>query len=146
MRRGTNISPYIPKGHYNRYRVLEEICYSWRKDEGARTRVKMGKKGLEVWKKQSGEDVYTQVPNDSLGKLPEVAMIRREDRQEDRSLTISLPTGRPGYTPPPGRGQQGKRDRSKSSTKSPDSRSPPNKKTDEGYEREKSNDRIEALE
>ena len=140
MRRGTNISPYIPKEHYNRYRVLEEICYGWRKDEGARTRVKMGKKGLEVWKKQSGEDVYTQVPNDSLGKLPEVAMIRREDRQEDRSLTISPPTGRPGYTPPPGRGQQGKRDRSKSSTKSPDSRSPPNKKTDEGDGREKKDD------
>ena len=132
MRRGTNISPYIPKEHYNRYRVLEEICYNWRKEEGARTRVKMGKKGLEVWKKERGEIEYTQVPIDSLGELPEVAMIRREDRQEDRSLTSSPPAGRPGYTPPPVKGQHGKRYRSKSNTTSPDSRSPPNKKADEG--------------
>ena len=132
MRRATNISPYIPKEHYNRYRVLEEICYNWRKEEGARTRVKMGKKGLEVWKKERGEIEYTQVPIDSLGELPEVAMIRREDRQEDRSLTSSPPAGRPGYTPPPVKGQHGKRYRSKSNTKSPDSRSPPNKKADEG--------------
>ena len=136
MRRGTNISPYIPKEHYNRYRALEEICYNWRKDEGARTRVKMGKKGLEVWKKKSGEANYTEVPTDSLGELPEVGMRRKESR-EDKNLTRSPPTGRPGYTSPPVRGQQVKRNRSKSNTASPESRSPPNKKTAEVDESKK---------
>ena len=131
MRRGTNISPYIPKEYYHRYRKLEEICYHWRKNEGARTRVKMGKKGLEVGKKDSGELDYSQVPIDYLGELPEVAVNMREESREDRSLTSSPPAGRPGYTPT-APGQQGKRERSKSTTKSPGSRSPPNKKTAEG--------------
>ena len=146
MRKGTSITPYIPKEHYNRYRVLEEMCYSWRKEEGARTRVKMGKKGLEVWKKERGEIEYIQVPIDSLGELPEVTMIRREDRLEDRSLTSSPPAGRPGYTPPTAKVQQGKRDRSKSNTKSPESRSPPNKKADEGKGMEENDENNKASE
>ena len=132
MRRGTTISPYIPKEHYSRYRAMEEICYNMRKEEGARTKVKMGERGLEVWKKEPGDLDYNKVPIDSLGELPEVGMPKKEESREDRHLTRSPPAGRPGYIPPSARWQQGKRDRSKSNTASPASRSPPNKKADEG--------------
>ena len=103
-----------------------------RKEEGARTKVKIGERGLEVWKKEPGELDYNKVPIDSLGELPEVGMLKKEESREDRQLTRSPPAGRPGYTPPSARWQQGKRDRSKSNTASPASRSPPNKKADEG--------------
>ena len=103
MTRGTTISPYIPKEHYSRYRAMEEICYNWRKEEGARTKVKMGEMGLELWKKEPGHLEYIKVPLDSLGELPEVAMYDKEETREDRQLTSSPPAGRPGYTPPSGR-------------------------------------------
>ena len=99
----------------------------------------MGERGLEVWKKEAGDQDYVKVPIGSLGELPEVAMAKKEDSRQDRELTNSPPTGRPGYTPPSGRWHQGKRDRSKSNTKSPASRSPPNKKSDEGAGRKESN-------
>ena len=132
MRRGTTISPYIPKEHYSRYRAMEEICYNLRKEEGARTRVKFGRRGLEVWKKQPGVLEYSKVPINSLSELPEVDMLRKKESREDRQLISSPPAGRPGYTPPPAQGKQWKRYRSKSNTQSPESRSPPNKKTYEG--------------
>ena len=92
----------------------------------------MGEYGLEVWKKEPGDLDYNKVPIDSLGKLPEVAMLKKEESREDSQLTSSPPAGRPGYTPPSGRRQQGKRVRTKSSTASPESRSPPTKKAGEG--------------
>ena len=131
MRRGTTISPYIPKEHYSRYRAMEEICYNWRKEDGARTKVKMGEKGLEIWKKESGDPDYSKVPISSLGELPEVAFLKNEERREDTQQTSSPPAGRPGYTPPSGQWNQGKRYRTKSSTRSPESRSPPTKKAAE---------------
>ena len=126
MRRGTNVSSYIPKEYYEQYRALEEICFKWRKEEGYRTRVRMGREGLEVWRKRGVELVYSQVPLAVLGELPPVTVLRREVRQENRSLTSSPPVGRPGYTPP-----KKKRPRSMSQSKSPSSRSPPGKKPDE---------------
>ena len=131
MRRGTNISPFIPKEFYERYRAMQEVCYRWRKEEGYRTKVRMGRKGLEVWRKIGDEMEYSEVVVDSLGELPPVNMHKRKETQEDRSLTSSPPAGRPGYTPPSARAKQGKRPRTKSKTESPSSRSPPNKKTDE---------------
>ena len=133
MRKGTNITSYIPKEHYERYRALEEICYRWRKEEGyCRTKVRMGRKGLEIWRKRGEEMEYSQVPLYTLGDLPEVSLVRKEERQEERSMTTSPPPGRPGYTPTSARGKQGKRGRSKSGTMSPESRSPPSKKSGEG--------------
>ena len=129
MRRGTIITPYIPKEHYERFRVMEEICYRWRKEERCRTKVRLGEKGLEVWRKRGEELEYSKVPLDTLGNLPPVSMIRREERHVDRSLTSSPPPGRPGYTPPSDRRKKGKRGRNNSTSKSPESRSPLNKKT-----------------
>ena len=129
MRRGTTITPYIPKEHYDRYRALEEICYRWRKEENFRTKVRMGESGLEVWRKRGEEQEYSKVPLDSLGELPPVTQYRREGGQVDRSITSSPPAGRPGYTPASARSKKGKRGRSKSETKSPESRSPLSKKT-----------------
>ena len=131
MRRGTTVSPFIPKEHYERYRAMEEMCYQWRKEEGYRTKVRMGRKGLEVWRKIGDELDYSEVPADLLGELPLVALPRREERKEDRLLTSSPPAGRPGYTPPSARGKQGKRPRTSNKMGSPNSRSPPNKKADE---------------
>ena len=132
MRRGTTISPYIPKEFYERYRALEEICYRWRKEESSRTKVRMGEKGLEVWRKKSGEEEYTKVPLESLGELPPVTVNRWVGKQVNRSLTSSPPPGCPGYTPPSVRRKKGKRSRSRSGTKSPGSKSPLSKKTDAG--------------
>ena len=98
----------------------------------------MGERGLEVWKKEPGNLYYIKVPTESLGELPEVTLLKKEDSREDRQLTSSPPAGRPGYTPPSGRRQQGKRGRTKSNTKSPESRSPPTKKADEGARRKES--------
>ena len=137
MRRGTTISPYIPKEHYSRYRAMEEICYKWRKEDGARTKVKMGERGLEIWKKESGDPDYSKVPISSLGELPEVDILKNEERREDRELARSPPAGRPGYTPPSDQWQKGKRNRTKSTTRSPESRSPPTKKASEGTGRNK---------
>ena len=129
MRRGTNISPFIPKEFYERYRAMQEVCYRWRREEGYRTKVRMGRKGLEVWRKIGDEMEYSEVAVNSLGELPPVTMHKRKEILEDRSLTSSPPAGRPGYTPPSAKGKQGKRPRTKSKTESPSSRSPPNKKT-----------------
>ena len=75
-----------------------------------RTKVRIGRNGLEVWRKRGEEMEYSQVPLKTLGDLPEISMVRRVERQEERSMTRSPPPGRPGYTPPSARGKQGGRE------------------------------------
>jgi hypothetical protein len=78
------------------------------------------------------EEQYTKGPLETLGELPPVTVNRREGKQVNRSPLAhhhlaALATHGPLRN-------KGKRSKSISGTKSPGSKSPPIKKTDEGGE------------
>jgi hypothetical protein len=96
MKRGSNVVNYVPAEYYEQYRALESICYDWRKGEGYKTKVRMGRAGFEVWRKR-GHEQYTEVPLTSLGELP-AADLQRKAEAQSSNLERS-PAGRPGHTP-----------------------------------------------
>lgn len=123
MRRGSNVVNYVPAEYYEQYRALESICYGWRKGEGYRTKVRLGRAGFEVWRRL-GQEQYTEVPMSALGEIPPVDLQRKAEVQSS-NVEQSPASGRPGYTPP---GVRKRGRRSGSEGASPNSRSPPGKR------------------
>jgi hypothetical protein len=124
MRRKSNVLNYVPAELYEQYRALETICFTWRKEEGCRTRVRLGRRGFEAWRRRGGELQYSEVPLASLGEVPGMELHRRAEVPSS-NLEQSPPAGRPGYSPE----ERRKRSRERRSQElSPSSRSPQAKK------------------
>ena len=95
MRKGSRIINYIPAQFRDRARAIGDIEYQLRHRENFQTRVKMGLKDLELWKKVRGMNQRWERV-DLPSNLPPVDMNVTADRADLESL--SPPPGRPGQS------------------------------------------------
>ena len=95
MRKGSRIINYIPPQFIDRARAIGDIEYELRHRENFQTRIKMGLKDLELWKKVRGMNQRWERV-DLPSNLPPVDMNVTADRPDLESL--SPPPGRPGQS------------------------------------------------
>ena len=95
MRKGSRIINYIPAQFRDRARAIGDIEYELRHRENFQTRIKMGLKDLELWKKVRGMNQRWERV-DLPSNLPPVDMNVTADRPDLESL--SPPPGRPGQS------------------------------------------------
>ena len=88
MRKESRIQPYIPRQFRERARAMKEIEYNIRQEEKCKTRIRMGLRDLQLYKKErGGRWEQVELPE---GELPPV------DLGPSSQGTGSPPPGRPG--------------------------------------------------
>ena len=103
MRKESRIQTYIPRQFRDRARAMKEIEYNLRQEEKCKTRIRMGLKDLQLYKKERG------------GKWEQVVL------QEGELPPVDLgPSSQGSASPPPGRPCQARGDkRNRESSGSP---------------------------